>query len=349
MSDVDPTPNTPVTVGDRLGWFRGDVATRLAAILGIEPKSLSDVVTGISELRGVNNATLSSLLTEVQFDTQSQLQNGILNNIKAELIELNDRVDKIQAVLGAEPFQSLETGNIRAFLLALVQAQQARGIPPDALGGAITAGDVATINGRRYVLWDAPIDGLQVSTDRRTLTALSSWSDYQIYVQSDGPTFQAGTAQGEWPTNSWLTAPLDGEVQVSVASTYTVRAFLRVPVVEPIILGYASLNEGGFQQGFAIWPEQFNPVTYLGQPTLAQFDAQGWLFYASGGNQGLTIKYRLVSDPDTTTRDAGLSLDGWTSFPSETRLVFIVRAAAVGPFTVALLPPGFTPPANWPE
>jgi hypothetical protein len=31
MSDIDPTPLTPVTVGDRLGWWRGELGAQLAA------------------------------------------------------------------------------------------------------------------------------------------------------------------------------------------------------------------------------------------------------------------------------------------------------------------------------
>lgn len=48
MPDTDPTPTTPVTLGDRLAWFRGDMVAQLEA-LGVK---VDAVATAIADLRG---------------------------------------------------------------------------------------------------------------------------------------------------------------------------------------------------------------------------------------------------------------------------------------------------------
>jgi hypothetical protein len=64
MPDVDPTPLTPLTLGDRLAWFRGDMVAGFNALS-------SQLATQHSELLAAINAigdgvTLAQLLTAVQ-------------------------------------------------------------------------------------------------------------------------------------------------------------------------------------------------------------------------------------------------------------------------------------------
>lgn len=256
MSDTDPTPETPVTIGDRLGWFRGDLAARLdqlrgtpaadlaqvlteiidtqatiLALRGSPERTLSDIDTQISNLRGVNNATLSSLLTESQFDTTMQYLIGYILDIRQYL-------DELKSAIGAAPYQSLEIASVRGLLNALLSAQGSIGILPDELEDAIGSSITRTLNGRRYVVWNSPIEGLTRSNDNIELTADDSWEGYQIYVQSDADTCWISADFAEWPTNSWLTQPLQGTISVSVTSNHNVRAYIRVPAAPELTMVY---------------------------------------------------------------------------------------------------------------
>jgi hypothetical protein len=64
MSDVDPTPETPVTIGDRLGWWRGDLNARLDALSTQLATQHTELLAAITALRG--GASLNQLLTAIQ-------------------------------------------------------------------------------------------------------------------------------------------------------------------------------------------------------------------------------------------------------------------------------------------
>lgn len=145
--------------------------------------------------------------------------------------DVADLLTYLNAATGAAPNNSLELSTVRGLLNALLSASGQTGILPDNPEGAIDSSVTQTLNGRRYVVWNSPIAGVTRSEDHITLTPESTWSGYSIYVQSAAPTFQSGSG-GEWPTNSWSEMPLSGNVQISVEAQYTVRAFIRVPIVE---------------------------------------------------------------------------------------------------------------------
>lgn len=290
MSDIDPTPGTPVTLGDRLAWLRGDVVGNLAAQLAelgalraAPANSLAQLAALLGALRGPNNATLSSLLTDAQFDAAIILTNGFLADIKDELITLNDRVDKVQAVLGAEPYSSTETANIRALLISMLAGQGNIGILPDNPSGAIVGSATITQNGRRYVVWNSDITGLTRSNNNISLSAINSWSGYAVYVQSSADTFQAGGAE-EWPTNSWLEPPLTGTVEISVSSQYAVRAYMRVP--EP---GYLFTTAYADSVWYVV--TDLSPLpTVVGSPSVSTQNLLGWTAKHISGTVNLRFK-----------------------------------------------------------
>jgi hypothetical protein len=67
MTDVDPTPETPVTVGDRLGWWRGDLNARLDALSLQLATQHTELLAAITALRA--GASLNQLLTAIQGGT----------------------------------------------------------------------------------------------------------------------------------------------------------------------------------------------------------------------------------------------------------------------------------------
>jgi hypothetical protein len=52
MSDTDPTPETPVTIGDRLGWWRGELKAQLTALSTQLATQHTELLGAITELRG---------------------------------------------------------------------------------------------------------------------------------------------------------------------------------------------------------------------------------------------------------------------------------------------------------
>jgi hypothetical protein len=84
MSDIDPTPETPVTVGDRLGWWRGSQAaqhtallaalaaqhTALLAALAAQHTALLAAIQASAGAGGATEATAAALLAAIgQLDT----------------------------------------------------------------------------------------------------------------------------------------------------------------------------------------------------------------------------------------------------------------------------------------
>ena len=82
-SDVDPTPTTPITIGDRLAWFRGDMVAGFAALSakidrlitsldgGATPSPTTNV---ISQLTAANYT-----LTAIDEDSTSSIASEIIN------------------------------------------------------------------------------------------------------------------------------------------------------------------------------------------------------------------------------------------------------------------------------
>jgi hypothetical protein len=233
MSDVDPTPDTPVTVGDRLAWFRGDIVERMTTLEALVAANHTATLAAIAALRGVNNATLSTLLTEDQFDTSGRL-------INSNLLDINDKLDKIQEVLGADPYSSTETGNIRALLLTLALGQHSYGIAPDYTEQAkIAAVGTVAVGGWRYLRWSVS-DTTHISADNYTVTPNPDWSGGEIYVQTNAPTFElydfATQTVTELVSCSWHVLDEYGSRALAfrVASNFDATGTLRLPTSTPM-------------------------------------------------------------------------------------------------------------------
>ena len=64
MSDTDPTPFTPLTIGDRLAWFRGDMVAGFAALSTQLSTQHMALLAKLDSITG--SATLGQLLTAIQ-------------------------------------------------------------------------------------------------------------------------------------------------------------------------------------------------------------------------------------------------------------------------------------------
>lgn len=221
MSDVDPTPETPVTVGDRLGWLRGDVSGRLqslvtavGAVVGEVPKSIADVY---------------QLLYSGVMDTSGVLHTPQLTVLRSQVADLQSRMDSIQSVLGAEPYSSTETGNIRAVLMQIMygQAQATYGIPPVSASGDVHNDGTVAVEGRRYALFTPPINGVVVSENHREVTAQGSWLGWRAYVQTTAPVVYVN-GDTDSP-GAWLELTGEGSYSFAVDAQYPIAVTLRPP------------------------------------------------------------------------------------------------------------------------
>lgn len=214
MSDTDPTPDTPVTVGDRMGWFRGDVAAKIAAILGTPASDLAtltaklNILNDYAENIGINAAACAQSLAENQY-------------------RIYERLDQIAAVLGAGPYSSTETANIRALLLSLLQAtnQQLYGAAPS-VASDVQSDRNAVVSGRRYAQFDPPIPGVTIASNGYDLTC-ASWSGWSAYVQTNAPRCQMLSEEDS--PNTWLDLVGTGTINFSVDAAYNITVHLRRP------------------------------------------------------------------------------------------------------------------------
>lgn len=169
-------------------------------------KSLYDasllVQAAVEGLRGTNDATLSSLLTESQYDTQSALMNGILLDIKACVCET------------------------RTLMRSLVYG----GLYDDLPGDEVSSGGSLMIEGRRFAVFTQLPTGVTAVDGGTTLLA-SDWSTYEMLIQTTDPAPRiAGdtVAPGTW-------IPLSGTANksASVGAQYPITAYLRSTLVIP--------------------------------------------------------------------------------------------------------------------
>lgn len=224
MSDTDPTPNTPTTIGDRLAWFRGDVNQLLNLIRGTPGSDLATIAAAIIALRGVNNATLSSLLTEAQFDTQAQLQNSILLDIKTAAQHIKSGWNYGD---GMTPYAILDSIYMLLVEMARTQQVSVGGLPPIAYSTDTENVDTITIDGRIYAKWlDPPANYITISTNHETLNS-ANWDGWYAYVQTTDPAPRMWT--DTCLANQWFALSGSGNRNWSVAAKYPIRAYLRGP------------------------------------------------------------------------------------------------------------------------
>jgi hypothetical protein len=64
MSDTDPTPETPVTIGDRLAWFRGDLVAKFDALALQLATQHTELLAKLDTIAA--DSTLAQLLSAIQ-------------------------------------------------------------------------------------------------------------------------------------------------------------------------------------------------------------------------------------------------------------------------------------------
>ena len=186
MSDIDPTPESPVTIPDRLGWFRGDMAARFDALRGIGLKTLSDLVDSVQSLMGPpsNRRSLHDIDMKL-----SEIHGGIDNLALTNgfLIDIREQLRELQETIGAGAYASTETANIRAILMAIMNAQSTFGIQPTMNGTTVGGVGTLAIDGWRYVVWDT-YDGIGYDETRTQIhRANGGWDGWKVYIKTDAP------------------------------------------------------------------------------------------------------------------------------------------------------------------
>lgn len=218
MSDQDQTPETPITVGDRMGWFRGDIGVRLTTLT----TKLDTVILGLDTL----NTTLNTALGVVQ-----------QRMLGPDGAHLGTMTENIARALGAQPYNDLELASIRSWIYTIMQNLQRIGVDPDTNTGTGTQiGSTGTISldGYRYIIWPE-ITGVVRNTDGTQLTPYPDWSGYSVYIQSDAPTatlFDLTNSQltnNSLATNTWITLGDSHILSFAVPSMYNAKGFMRVP------------------------------------------------------------------------------------------------------------------------
>lgn len=227
MSDVDPTPETPVTIGDRMGWFRGDIDAKMLLLL----QKLNDLITQTTTLNTAITTLNTTITTKTEMldDTCRELLISPAGHTNAALLQY------IDSVLGGYPYGSTELSSIKSFLYAIMGAVQRVGITPN-LGTTPPSRSTSTISidGFRYIQW-GNIPGLTVSTDKTMLTPTDSWSGYQIYIQTNAPhaiLFDKTDPQFDnnaLGANTWITLGGDHSFIFAVTSNYDAIGYIRTP------------------------------------------------------------------------------------------------------------------------
>lgn len=273
MSDVDPTPGTPVTVGDRMGWFRGDVQAQFALLRGLPAADLAQLVAAVAALRGVEPAgdlgQVVSGLTSIQgigtFNTLAAI-GTLLSIFRNEyLLEngyLKDYLSGIYSSVGIPTGDATTTvlGHLAAIERLLTT--QVAGLPPVINENTISSTTTTSVSGKKYAIFTPPIAGISISESGIDLTAVNSWSGYYAYVQTNGPTAYLNNAADV--VNEWMQLVGTGSYNFSVDQQYTIRVYLRRPNFTGEQLTALSTIWNGLDgraiPGYAIaWPATYQP------------------------------------------------------------------------------------------
>lgn len=296
MSDIDPTPGTPVTIGDRLGWWRGDVAARLttleaqvAALAGTPAGSLAALAAQLAsvrndlvDLRGLSNRNLGELLSEAYY-AQAQIQ------LNSKLLDIREDLDVIKSAMGATPYNDLELGSVRGYLAAILQSL-----------GVLTGGNppllqdntdrqnagIDLYNGRKYAIWPNPFDDYVITNDGRDISRGSglSWLGWSVYIQTTDPVPQINSTADA--PNMWLPQSGAGAINISVEASYPLKAFLRRPPllarrIDSVLIG---TNSNGTWHGIQWTPD----------PQVQQTGVGGLVIYSLDNSNRTFDDYKCV-------------------------------------------------------
>lgn len=347
MSDIDPTPDTPTTLGDRLAWFRGDVAARLIAIAGNPASNLGALAAQLAAILGTPAKSISDIWTHTA-EVYRQLAGGqgitlynLIDNLHTQLADTNNRIDTIQAVLGAGPYSSTETANIRAILLEILNSDSRFGIAPDGSSGTVSNGTTST-GGYRYILWSS-ISGVTIAEGYK-VTATNGWGGYEVYVQTDAPSFEVvnltANTVASCPANSWTVLGGTGQLAFRVSSGYNARGYMRTPNSSWYYSQYlTALTAPVVSYNMIVWPAAMGGsvnstlgVNRYGQTVYLYKNMKGYrLRIISGGNANadLYTSSQNVTTVQVTTSTYTVLVD---------TVCFVVYSAAGG-FTIEVLPP----------
>lgn len=327
MSDVDPTPDTPTTIGDRLGWFRGDLAERLAlqlaalqALRGVEPAGdLGQVVQAVAALQGVQPATLRELATAVSAlnATLSDLRGlgafntiggigGLLSSFRGEYLTENGYIK--DAVLGIYASTGIPTGDATTTVLGRLAAierllaTQVSGLPPVIDNDAIGSTTTTAVSGRKYAVFTPPIAGVAISENGINLTAVNGWGGYYAYVQTNGPAAYLNETIDI--VNEWIQLVGSGSYNFAVDQQYSIRVYLRRPTFTGEQLTAVATVWSGLSgeqiPGYAIaWPALYAPNNTAPDGYFTPNRA----IYATSNIAGRTIQ--LISGQCTVNRWIG--------------------------------------------
>ncbi|NTV62575.1 MAG: hypothetical protein HGA65_03430 [Oscillochloris sp.] len=230
MPDTDPTPETPVTIRDALGWWRGDLDARLdalgtaiATLQGTAPyNTLADLFAKMEEVR----ASVANLA----------LTNGFLIDIESSLATLHEDLLDLRSDTGSGASGYLATMTTRGLLYQILKQLRANsiGVEPSDTGDAGQYGTIVD-GSYRYALFSAPLQNITVSEDGRTLT-LAHWAGYSAYIQTSGP--YAYIAGSPHSPNTWIDlSGLADDLTFAVDMPNLITVYLKFPLIRTYTWG----------------------------------------------------------------------------------------------------------------
>lgn len=324
-----------------------DVHAAVAAILGPEGNQVSlatmlDALTanGLADLltlqnavvaiRGASNTNLGQLLSEDGF------VNG-MSQVMSKLLDLEERLDHIQAALGATPYNSLEIASVRGILWSLYQCcqQQGTGLPPDGVTDFCSSSSLS-IDGLRYAVFTGPIEGVTLNESGTTLDG--SFDGWSYYIQTTDP--EPKVSGDPSAPQTWNTVTGSPTLYFTVAPQYSIKVCLRRAVVQECVLLESSswgTNQFGAWYGLT-WSPAYASTPY----TLV-----GLTFYelVNGGEfDGYTMHPVSYTDVVYMSPDRGTNYStGWPKTIGTGEQVTVYSQA---PFSLYFCPPGIEPPPS---
>lgn len=239
MSDIDPTPTTPVTIGDRLKWLENAV----------------EVMRGTGSLGNLTeiHARLSTI--EGAIDQSFPL-------ITSRLGDLQTRLDAIQAGIGAVPYNSLEVASVRGLLNSILRvlSAQASGLAPILQAGDISSSGTTVVNGLRFATFAEPISGIVVQNDIRNVTTDNgNWAGWQAYIQTNAPTSVVNGSNDA--VNTWINLAGTGNYNFAVNDEFQITVYLRFASVSTQTLNsqIITVTTGGYShtRRGVVWPSGY--------------------------------------------------------------------------------------------
>jgi hypothetical protein len=267
MADIDPTPGTPVTLLDAMGWWRGELRDQITTLAGAPtPKSMYDIWTAITAQEEHQLDILNSMADSIgRIETYTH---GMSINLTNYLPSILARLISVEEALGGGSYASLEIATVRGLLAALLAKANSFGIAPSTTGGEIASVAPLSVDGKRWACWPDEAEYTR-STDLTLITPLDGWTGWQMYVRTNAPACYVsvdGTVDSQMPVNSWF--PLDSftpdTIGVYVDSAYDIGALLRPAPAQAFDLFSSELVTWSSPSGTAsaqaiVWPGRYTP------------------------------------------------------------------------------------------